>query len=193
MKRLVKGMVFGLIVTLLLSTSVVYAAQTSMRFELDYFDLETGLVVPKDPHSAPEGTDFQYLYNADWDPHSVVWINNGAMIAYSEEGYSSVAFDDISNLDFLDGSPTSEIDVPFDMVVVILTSDGNYYKMELVDEDEVNLLVTFEWEQLISQQPNSKGDTLSDRGVPGEGLEDAPGQERSFNPDSQADEHAGQK
>lgn len=41
--------------------------------------------------------------------------------------------------------------------------------------------------------PPTKADILKDSGVPGKGLEKAPGQQKPFNPDSKAGEHAGKK
>jgi len=41
--------------------------------------------------------------------------------------------------------------------------------------------------------PETKADILKDSGVPGKGLENAPGLNKQFNPNSQADEHAGMK
>ena len=39
----------------------------------------------------------------------------------------------------------------------------------------------------------TKADILKDSGIPGKGLENAPGLQKPFNPNSQADEHAGMK
>jgi len=41
--------------------------------------------------------------------------------------------------------------------------------------------------------PSTKADILKDSGVPGKGLENAPGLQKPFNPNSQAAEHAGKK
>lgn len=41
--------------------------------------------------------------------------------------------------------------------------------------------------------PETKADILKDSGIPGKGLENAPGLQKPFNPNSKADEHAGMK
>ncbi len=58
-----------------------------------------------------------------------------------------------------------------------------------VAEESADALLTFE----VAVPVPNKADVLIDSGVPGKGLESAPGLQKPFNPKSQAEEHAGKK
>ena len=128
------------------------AAVNTMDY-YDLFDLETGTVIPEDPHfpGPPSAAcDFHFAYNADREPHAVIFQNQsnpfpGVEIAYSEEDYTDVTFSDVAGLVF---TPLL-IDIPFDKVAVLLTTEGNYFKVGLgpISENDP-FSVTFEWEQL---------------------------------------------
>lgn len=51
----------------------------------------------------------------------------------------------------------------------------------------------FDWTRFDVLAAPTKADILKDSGVPGKGLENAPGLQKPFNPKSQAEEHAGKK
>jgi hypothetical protein len=121
-------------------------SQTStMEYEQEWFDLETGAIIPDpDPDPIPASADFQFAYNSGFSPHAVIFQNQptGVQIAYSAETYANVEFSDISSLTFT----TSLIDQPFNQVAVLLTPEGNYFKLGFVSESDPD--VTFQWEQL---------------------------------------------
>jgi len=50
-----------------------------------------------------------------------------------------------------------------------------------------------EVDNVLPEEEPTKSDILMNSGVPGKGLENAPGLQKPFNPNSQADEHAGMK
>jgi len=68
--------------------------------------------------------------------------SQGVEIAYSDEDFADVTFSDVADLDF---TPLL-IDIPFDKVAVLLTTEGNYFKVGPISESDED--VTFEWEQL---------------------------------------------
>ena len=112
----------------------------------DWFDLETGTIIqisPSDP--VPAAADFRFAYNTGFTPHAVIFQNQGAgvQIAYSAEDYAHVTYNDVASLTLT----TSFIDQPFNQVAVLMTPEGNYFKIGFVNESDPN--VTFQWEQLI--------------------------------------------
>lgn len=146
----------------------------ALAFEGEWFDLETGTIIPDpNPLSLPSQADFNFSYNDGFTPHSVIRQNSSSdvQIAYSTESYSNVLFDDITLLAF----STSFFDVPFNQVAVIYTPEGNYYKLGFVSENLGTFQVTFQWEQLLPTPEDFINDLLSfvdGLGLP-EGLENS--------------------
>jgi len=76
-----------------------------------------------------------------------------------------------------------------------LVPNGIYtIKLEATDSAGNKLVAQREVEvDNVPPLPETKADILKDSGILGKGLENAPGLQKSFNPNSQADEHAGMK
>lgn len=162
-----------------LSISVFNAAsafENTIRYEEDCFNLETGMVTPRDilMGTCYDGMgDFWFTYSpAGLGAYTVVSQNRcvigpmpmceeGTKIAHSIKEYSEVNFTDLSSLEF-----TSDlIDVDFSSVTVILhTWEGHYYKLGFIEEvhcpdGNVYPCVRFQWEQLSDPNlpPNPNG------------------------------------
>ncbi|NJO14437.1 MAG: hypothetical protein HC877_01435 [Thioploca sp.] len=153
------------------------AFENTIRYEEDCFDLEAGIVIPRDPvigACLPEIGDFWFTYSpAGLGTYTVVSQNRcimsmpmceeGAKIAHSAKAYSEVNFTDLSSLEF-----TSDlVDIDFASVTAILhTLEGHYYKLGFIEEVPCNptpagdTCVKFQWEQLSdsnSPDPNPNG------------------------------------
>ena len=166
--------------TLLAICGVAYGESTTvsvMQYEQGYFDLETGTIIEcdfVDPYCENrDDLDFKFAYNSNFDPHAVIFQNQcvgsqceqGVEIAYSEEEYSDVSWNDIEFLEFT----RDLIDIPFTKIAVLKTPEGNYFKMGLLEDNiacDNDLCVRFKWEQLLSpiacNCPDSDGDGVPD-------------------------------
>ena len=70
-------------------------------------------------------------------------------------------------------------DYTIDNIVIATGTDSN---IESTDSSSITIHIVY-----------TKGDALINSGVPGKGLDTAPGQQKPFNPKSQASKHAGKK
>jgi len=77
---------------------------------------------------------------------------------------------------------------PTDNVMLVAIAGGNPDGDVYVDDITVNEVMYD-----LEPAPATKADILKDSGVPGKGLDKAPGLQKPFNPDSKAGEHAGKK
>ncbi len=91
-------------------------------------------------------------------------------------------------------SDTANIDIDLESigaVKFVKVDQGNFY----IDQAYPNL--GFDLDAVVALNagipPNTKSDILINSGVPGKGLENAPGLDKPFNPKSQAGENAGKK
>ncbi|MDP2321105.1 MAG: hypothetical protein Q8O42_17405 [Acidobacteriota bacterium] len=126
--------------------------QSTMTFEDECFDLETGAIVQDDFVGCPGADwDFKFAYNSGQVPHAVIFQNRSQVVQIA---YSGEAFDDVTGADVAGLSFTSSlVDVAFSQVAVLRTGPGNYFKVGPVSEGACttneNCNVTFRWLQLV--------------------------------------------
>ncbi|MBN1553199.1 MAG: PEP-CTERM sorting domain-containing protein [Phycisphaerae bacterium] len=148
------------VVCLMVLTGLAFAssayADTTYSTTMVYYeglDFETGDIHEDEmmfPY--PDCVDFHFAYNAGLPIHARVFQEYPAQIAFLDEiPFSEVSYDDIETLTFTGGT----IDIPFenDDTIIILTADGNYFKMGNAVEDSYSNGVTFDYQQLTQHTP----------------------------------------
>jgi len=79
----------------------------------------------------------------------------------------------------------------FNTTVIKTIHANEYVEIRMVFGAETD--ERFDWTRFDVLPAPTKSDILMNSGVPGKGLENAPGLDKPFNPNSQADENAGKK
>jgi hypothetical protein len=127
------------------------ATITTIKFEDDCFDLDTGtvVVVPGfEGMCVGSVWDVFFMYDSRHTPHALLVQNTeaGIRVAYSTEPhtYNQINLSLLGALTFSD----SLIETPFDDIAVIQTQPGIYYKIQLISENSRQLNMTFQWEKL---------------------------------------------
>ena len=93
------------------------------------------------------------------------------------------------NLDITDG--LYPFVSTFNTTVIKTIHANEYVEIRMVFGAETD--ERFDWTRFDVLPAPTKSDILMNSGVPGKGLENAPGLDKPFNPNSQADENAGKK
>ncbi len=129
-------LVLALIVLWLLPGGL-FANVAVLAFEVEAFDLQTGLVVEIDPMATLEESDgdFSFGYHADRSTHTVLVPNvvAGVEIAFLDATYfDEVTYGEVADLPFTADFP----DEPFEAsdTVVLKTGLGEYFKIGNADE-----------------------------------------------------------
>lgn len=125
----------------------------TINFEMDLFDFESNSIVchmNSLPDCDTENTlwDFKFAFNANFDPHAVLFQNDftGTEIAFLDEtSLVDAAGTDLTNVDFT----TSVIDMSFesDDTILIMTADGNVFAIGNATETELS--VSFDYFEFI--------------------------------------------
>ena len=137
-----------------------------------------------------------FIWGIGWDDDSMESYYGEQSWSYYEtpsDGYNLYR-DDVSGTGNLDEirdliTRTPEaIDLP-EATTTYFDSDGGLWYMRSESPD------TYYWatEPRGYNLPSTKADVLKDSGVPGKGLDKAPGLQKPFNPNSQAGNNAGKK
>lgn len=121
---------------------VVIRQPTTITF-YDCFDFEMGTVINTEPFleycNGPDW-DMYYAFNATTDPHAYLFHNQsaGTQVAFTALPYDRVDIEDVTTFTFQNELAS----FPFTQVAVVITSEGNYYKVQLIRED--SSAVTFQ-------------------------------------------------
>jgi hypothetical protein len=142
---------------LLYLTPLATAEQISqLPYETGWMDLETGATFVLEPWELPpDEADFKFAYSGGFGPHAVIFQNEcvgpnceqWVEIAYSSEVSEQVRWGDLPDLTFSRGI----VDVPSSDVAILLTPEGNYYKLAFIEEVNCGyeICVSFRWEEIV--------------------------------------------
>ena len=139
------------------------------------------------------GSEFAY-YDSTLTIDDTNW--HYVAVSCDRDANAIFAIDDSTETVDISGSSSHDVSSTYDAAIGVRQWDkGDHWFNGDIDEVRI-------WEEARSasqiQQTyavpwGSKAFILKDSGVPGKGLDNAPGQQKPFNPKSQADDHAGKK
>jgi sulfatase modifying factor 1 len=128
---------------------IVEVRSAKLAFEEEYFDLDTGTVRPSDlfDFAFPEESDFKFAYNANNEPHGVLFQNQseGVEIAYLDDlPFWQVGHEEAETATFV----PDLIDKSFEHndTILLRTSTGSIFKIG--NSVEVSNAVYFDYESI---------------------------------------------
>ncbi len=118
----------------------------TINFQSQALNLDNGVVSDgaDEPTAEPTGADVLFAYNADREPHAVVWqAEKGVEIAFVDNvSFDGVSAADLDNLSFTD----EPLDLPLEAgdTVVVRTDTGAVYKLGNAVESAATVTINYE-------------------------------------------------